>query len=140
MNLYFWIPVGILVVLLALAYFKRYKLLKNLEDTPDNENVIILTDDNFVKTTEIGISLIDFWAPWCAPCKILAPTINELANEYGERIHICKLNVDENRHTSTQLKIRSIPTVIIMQNGQIVGHFVGVKPKYVYAKAIKELI
>lgn len=140
MNLYFWIPVAILVVLLAVAYFKRYKLLKNLEDTPDNENVIILTDDNFVKTTEIGISLIDFWAPWCAPCKILAPTINELANEYGERIQICKLNVDENRQTTTQLKIRSIPTVIMMQNGQIVGHFVGVKPKYVYAKAIKELI
>lgn len=140
MNLYFWIPVAILVVLLVVAYFKRYKLLKNLEDTPDNENVIILTDDNFVKTTEIGISLIDFWAPWCAPCKILAPTINELANEYGERIQICKLNVDENRQTTTQLKIRSIPTVIMMQNGQIVGHFVGVKPKYVYAKAIKELI
>ena len=140
MNLYFWIPVAILVVLLAVAYFKRYKLLKNLEDTPDNENVIILTDDNFVKTTEIGISLIDFWAPWCAPCKILAPTINELANEYGERIQICKLNVDENHQTTTQLKIRSIPTVIMMQNGQIVGHFVGVKPKYVYAKAIKELI
>jgi thioredoxin 1 len=140
MNLYFWIPIGILVILLAIAYFKRYKLLKNLEDTPDNENIIILTDDNFEKTTEIGISLIDFWAPWCAPCKILAPTINELANEFGERINICKINVDENRVTSTNMKIRSIPTVIIMQNGQIVGHFVGVKPKYVYAKAIKELI
>jgi thioredoxin 1 len=140
MNLYFWIPIGILVILLAIAYFKRYKLLKNLEDTPDNENIIILTDDNFEKTTEIGISLIDFWAPWCAPCKILAPTINELANEFGERINICKINVDENRVTSTNMKIRSIPTVIIMQNGQIVGHFAGVKPKYVYAKAIKELI
>jgi len=140
MNLYFWIPIGILVILLAIAYFKRYKLLKNLEDTPDNENIIILTDDNFEKTTEIGISLIDFWAPWCAPCKILAPTINDLANEYGERINICKMNVDDNRVTSSNLKIRSIPTVIITQNGQVVGHFVGVKPKYVYAKAIKELI
>ena len=140
MNLYFWIPVGLLIILLVVAYFKRYKLLKNLEDTPDDENIIILNDNNFEKTTEIGISLIDFWAPWCAPCKILAPTINELANEYGERINICKLNVDENRLTSTNMKIRSIPTVIIMQNGQIVGHFVGVKPKYVYAKAIKELI
>ena len=140
MNLYFWIPIGILIILLTVALFKRYKILKSLEDAPENENIIKLTDDNFEKTTEIGISLIDFWAPWCAPCKILAPTINELANEFGERINICKMNVDENRITSNNLKIKSIPTVIIIQNGTIVGHFVGVKPKYVYAKAIKELI
>jgi len=140
MNLYFWIPIGILIILLAAALLKRYKMLKNLEDVPENENIIKLTDENFEKTTEIGISLIDFWAPWCAPCKILAPTINELANEFGERINICKMNVDENRIASTNMKIRSIPTVIIIQNGTIVGHFVGVKPKYVYAKAIKELI
>ena len=140
MNLYFWIPIGILIILLAAALLKRYKMLKNLEDAPENENIIKLTDENFEKTTEIGISLIDFWAPWCAPCKILAPTINELANEFGERINICKMNVDEHRITSTNMKIRSIPTVIIIQNGTIVGHFVGVKPKYVYAKAIKELI
>jgi thioredoxin 1 len=102
--------------------------------------VIKLTDDTFEKTTAIGISLIDFWAPWCAPCKMLAPTINELADEFGERVNICKMNVDENRKTSAVLKIRSIPTVIIMQNGAIAGHFVGVKPKYVYAKALKELV
>ena len=103
--------------------------------------VVELTKENFEQTINGNdFVIVDFWAPWCAPCKILAPTINELANEYGERIQICKLNVDENRQTTTQLKIRSIPTVIMMQNGQIVGHFVGVKPKYVYAKAIKELI
>ncbi|MCB2206779.1 MAG: thioredoxin [Bacteroidetes bacterium] len=140
MNYYFWIPIAILAVLLVAALYKRYRLLKNLADAPENENVIKLTDDTFEKTTEIGISLIDFWAPWCAPCKILAPTINELADEFGEKVNICKMNVDENRKTSTALKIRSIPTVIIMQNGTIVGHFVGVKPKYVYAKALKELV
>ncbi|MEE4259134.1 MAG: thioredoxin [Bacteroidales bacterium] len=140
MNYYFWIPIAILAVLLVAALYKRYKLLKNLADMPENENVIKLTDDTFEKTTAIGISLIDFWAPWCAPCKMLAPTINELADEFGERVNICKMNVDENRKTSAVLKIRSIPTVIIMQNGAIAGHFVGVKPKYVYAKALKELV
>jgi len=140
MNYYFWIPIAILAVLLVAALYKRYRLLKNLADVPENENVIKLTDDTFEKTTEIGISLIDFWAPWCAPCKILVPTINELADEFGEKVNICKMNVDDNRKTSTALKIRSIPTVIIMQNGTIVGHFVGVKPKYVYAKALKELV
>lgn len=140
MNYYFWIPIAILAVLLVAALYKRYRLLKNLADIPENENLIKLTDDNFEKTTAIGISLIDFWAPWCAPCKILAPTINELADEFGERVNICKMNVDENRETSAVLKIRNIPTVIIMQNGTIVGHFVGTKPKYVYAKALKELV
>jgi len=140
MNFYFWIPIGILGILLIAAFYKRYVLLKNLKDAPENENLIKITDANFQKITAIGITLIDFWAPWCAPCKILAPTINELADEFGERVNICKMNVDENRKTSTELKIRNIPTVMIMQNGAIVGHFVGVKPKYVYAKALKELV
>ena len=139
MNYYFWIPIGILLVLLVAALYKRYRLLKNLENAPENEKVIKLTDASFQKITSKGISLIDFWAPWCAPCKILGPTINELADEYGDRMNICKMNVDENRKTSTELKIRGIPTVIIMRDGEIVGHFVGVKPKYVYAKALKEL-
>jgi thioredoxin 1 len=139
MNYYFWIPIGILVVLLVAALYKRYRLFKNLENTPENKKVIKLTDASFQKITSKGISLIDFWAPWCAPCKILGPTINELADEYGDRMNICKMNVDENRKTSTELKIRGIPTVIIMRDGEIVGHFVGVKPKYVYAKALKEL-
>jgi thioredoxin 1 len=139
MNFYFWIPIGILVILLIAALYKRYRLLKNLENAPENEKVIKLTDATFQKITSKGISLIDFWAPWCAPCKILGPTINELADEYGDQLNICKMNVDENRKTSTELKIRSIPTVLILQDGEIVKHFVGVKPKYVYTKAIKEL-
>lgn len=140
MNFYFWIPIGILTGLLAAALYKRYRLLKNLENTPENEKVIKLTDATFQEITSKGTTLIDFWAPWCAPCKILGPTINELADEYDDLVHICKMNVDENRVISTELKIRSIPTVIIMHNGVVVGHFVGVKPKYVYIKAIKELI
>ena len=140
MNFYFWIPIGILAGLLAAALYKRYNLLKNIADTPENENVQTLTDDSFEDVTSTGISLIDFWAPWCAPCKMLAPTINELADEFGERVNICKMNVDENRKTSAELKIKNIPTIIIMQNGAVVGHFVGVKPKYVYAKALKELV
>ena len=92
MNFYFWIPIGILAGILAAALYKRYNLLKNIEDTPENENVQILTDDTFESVTKTGISLIDFWAPWCAPCKILTPIINELAEEYGDKVKICKLN------------------------------------------------
>lgn len=140
MNFYFWIPIGILAGLLAAALYKRYKLLKNIADTPENENVQILTDDSFDDVTSTGILLIDFWAPWCAPCKILTPIINELAEEYGDKVKICKLNVDENRKTAGEMKIRNIPTIIIMQDGVIVGHFVGIKPKSIYTKAIKGLL
>ena len=140
MNFYFWIPIGILAGLLAAALYKRYNLLKNIEDTPENANVQILTDDTFESVTKTGISLIDFWAPWCAPCKILTPIINELAEEYGDKVKICKLNVDENRKMAGEMKIRNIPTIIIMQDSVIVGHFVGIKPNSVYAKAIKGLL
>lgn len=140
MNFYFWIPIGILIALLVVALYKRYRMLKNLENAPENEKIVKLTDAAFKKTTSKGITLIDFWAPWCAPCKILGPTISELADEFSDKVNICKMNVDENRKTSSELKIRSIPTVIIMHDGAIVGHFVGVKPKYVYVKALKELV
>lgn len=139
MNFYFWIPIGILAGLLLAAMYKRYRLLNNLNDAPENDKVIKLTDDSFNKTTSSGITLIDFWAPWCAPCKILVPTINELADEFDGKVKICKMNVDENRKIPSELKVRNIPTVIIIQDGSIVGRFVGVKPKYVYAKALKEL-
>ena len=66
--------------------------------------------------------------------------INELAEEYGDKVKICKLNVDENRKAAGEMKIRNIPTIIIMQDGVIVGHFVGIKPKSIYSKAIKGLL
>lgn len=95
------------------------------------ENVIEFTDDNF--QTEVLESsepvLVDFWAPWCGPCKALAPTIEELAKEYSGKIRIGKLNTDENPNTATAHQISAIPTVLLFKNGEVVDRFVGLNPK-----------
>lgn len=140
MNIYFWIPVGILIVLFAILFYNNRRLSKKTKPSTDNEHLTILTDDTFEQVICEGITLIDFWATWCSPCKVLAPTIEKLAKEYKGKVQVCKLDVDENGKTAREMKIRGIPTIIIFQDGVIVGHFVGVKPKSVYTEALKKLL
>ncbi len=73
--------------------------------------------------------LVDFWASWCGPCKVLGPVIEHLAAEYGGRVKFCKVNVDENRLASTKYQVMSIPTVMLFRNGQIAGTSVGALPE-----------
>jgi thioredoxin 1 len=83
-----------------------------------------VTDSTYQSFTESGISLIDFWAPWCRPCLALSPIVEELSNEY-DNVRIGKVDVDENPETSQKLGIRSIPTILIYKDGQIVEKHVG---------------
>jgi thioredoxin 1 len=73
--------------------------------------------------------LVDFWAEWCNPCKLVAPVLEEIANEHGEKLQIVKLNIDENPETARAYQIMSIPTMSVFQGGQIVKNIVGAKPK-----------
>ena len=73
--------------------------------------------------------LVDFWAPWCMPCRMLAPTIEKLAEENQGKLKVCKLNTDENQHIAAQYGIQGIPTLIIFKGGKEVGRTVGVMPK-----------
>ncbi len=81
--------------------------------------------------------LVDFWADWCQPCHVLAPTIDELAEEYGGQIKVAKLDVDANQEIASRLGISSIPTVILFRDGQIANKFVGVTPKQAFVEALE---
>lgn len=73
--------------------------------------------------------LVDFWAPWCGPCRMIAPTVEQLATELAGQAKVCKLNVDENTKLAARYGVTGIPTLIIFKNGQIVDRFVGVQSK-----------
>lgn len=98
--------------------------------------IIHITKENFTKTIEENkVVLLDFWAPWCGPCRMLAPVLEELDKEEAD-IVIGKINVDEEEELSTQFKIQSIPTIVVYKDGKIALTTVGLKDK----KALKELI
>ncbi len=84
--------------------------------------------------------LVDFWAPWCGPCKALAPTIEALAEEYEGNVKVGKLNVDENSDTAGAYGIRSIPSVLLFDKGEVVERFVGIQPKERYASAVAAVV
>ncbi len=92
---------------------------------------ITVDDSNFaqiVLQAETPL-LVDFWAPWCRPCLMVAPILDELAGEYSDRITIARLDVDQNPKTATKYNIMSIPTMLIFKNGQPVSNIVGFRPK-----------
>jgi len=93
--------------------------------------IIALNDENFeneVLNSETPV-LVDFWAEWCGPCRALAPVIEEIAEEYGDKLKVGKLNVDENPGAPSAFEIRSIPTLIIFKDGAVVDRVVGALPK-----------
>ena len=101
-------------------------------------NVLSFTDANF--QTDVLESdqpvLVDFWAPWCGPCKLIAPTIDAIATEYAGKVRVGKVNTDENPKVATEYSVSAIPTVLLFQNGQPVDKFVGVVNK---AKLVSSL-
>ncbi len=98
-----------------------------------------VTDANFkeeVLESNLPV-LVDFWAVWCAPCFMIAPVVEEIAKEYGGKLKVCKLNVDEAPATASEYGIMSIPTVAIFKNGQVVDKIIGAVPKTTLEEKIK---
>lgn len=102
------------------------------------EDTFIYTDANFAETTGSGVSLVDLYADWCGPCKIMAPTIDKLAISFKDQATVGKLNVDENQGTAGQLGVTSIPTVVIFKDGQEVDRYVGVQSESALSSAIEK--
>jgi thioredoxin 1 len=88
-----------------------------------------ITDADFPKTISEGVTLVDFWAPWCGPCRSIAPVLDELAGELQGKAKIVKINVDENPQVAGQFGIMSIPTLIVFKDGKPVNKMIGGQPK-----------
>ena len=94
-------------------------------------NVADVTDNNFqaeVLESDKPV-LVDFWAPWCGPCRMVAPVVEEIAAERGDQLKVVKLNIDENQNTAVQFNVLSIPTLMVFRNGEVAKTVVGAYPK-----------
>ena len=101
---------------------------------------IELTNDNFDSTVKEGVSLVDFWAPWCGPCRMLAPVIDELAADFDGKANICKVNTDEQQDLGAKYGVRSIPTILFIKDGEVVETLVGANSKQALADKLNSLV
>ncbi len=124
-----------LIVLGAFAflYFRSRAVMKNTPAVEDHEQILTLTE------TKNKVVLVDFWAAWCAPCRMMAPVLNEMAGELDGNKRIGKVNVEEYQSLAQQFKVRGIPTMILFKDGKEVNRFVGVKSKDFLMKQIEAI-
>jgi len=103
---------------------------------------VIVTDSNFAQEVERSPLpvLLDMWAPWCGPCRMIAPVVEQLAGELAGRLKVGKLNTDENQMTASRFNVRSIPTLLVLKNGQEVDRLVGALPKHEILRRLESII
>lgn len=106
----------------------------------ENGGPISVTDGNFEQEIEgtDGLSMVDFWAAWCGPCRMVAPVVEQLAEEYEGKVKVAKLDVDANQQTAARFNIRSIPSILLFKDGKHVDTVVGAVPKNLLERKIQE--
>ena len=120
---------GTLILAFAVLYLVARAKIKNTPVVEDNDDIIKLTDKNFDHQTKNKVFLVDFWADWCVPCRMMAPVLNDLAGDLNGNAYVGKVDVEQNRELAQKHKIRNIPTMVLFKNGKEVNRFVGVKTK-----------
>jgi thioredoxin 1 len=101
-------------------------------------NLMEFTDDNFADETKGGLVLVDFWAPWCMPCRMVGPIVEDLAKEYEGKLKVGKMNVDDHQRVAQEFRVMSIPTVILFKDGQAVEMMIGAQPKSAYVARLNK--
>ena len=127
---------SIILGFLILNIYARIRM-KFLPKVEDHANILTLTDKNFQQQTKNKVVLVDFWAEWCAPCKMMAPVLNDVAGELSGNSYVGKLNIEQYQSMAQKFNVRSIPTLILFKNGKEVKRFVGIKQKDFLLKEIQ---
>ncbi|WP_421380310.1 thioredoxin [Bacillus salacetis] len=96
------------------------------------------TDQTFTNEVSSGLVLADFWAPWCGPCKMIAPVLEELDADMGDKVKIVKVDVDENQETAGNYGVMSIPTLVVLKDGEVVDKVIGFQPKEALAELLNK--
>ena len=128
---------GIVIAIFIFMTFRAKARMKNIPLVKDHEKIMTLTDKNFQSQTKNKLVLVDFWAAWCGPCRMMAPVLNEIATELKGNAHIGKVNVEQYQSLAQKFKVRGIPTLVLFKNGVEVNRFVGVKSKEYLIKQIQ---
>lgn len=130
------IVLGAIVLGIIVLRWFAFRKIKNTPLVADHEKILTLTDKNFQQQTKNRLVLVDFWAEWCAPCRMMAPILNDVASELTGNAHVGKVNIEQYQSLAQRYKVRSIPTLILFKNGVEVNRFVGIKTKEFLLKEI----
>lgn len=130
-----WVIGGVTVFVLGLILWNYYRM-KRMEDVKQSKKIVNLNKQNFNSNIKSGVVLIDFWAGWCAPCKMIAPILNVIAEKESDKVKITKVNVEHEQALAKKFKVRNIPTLVIMKDGKEVKRLVGMKSKRTLMKEI----
>ena len=123
------IIVGLLIAAFGIYFYTVQAKMNNLPLVADHYKIITLTDKNFQNQTKNKVVLVDFWASWCAPCRMMAPVLNDVANDLTGNAHVGKINIEQYQSLAQKFRVRNIPTLILFKNGVEVKRFVGIKNK-----------
>jgi thioredoxin 1 len=130
------IIVTVFILFIVMYIFFNYRKMKNIPEVANNPKIKVLSDKNFQHQIKNGVTLVDFWASWCLPCKMMAPVLNDVADELTGNAYVAKLDVELNREIAAKYNIRNIPTMVLYSNGKEVSRFVGAKSKDFLLKQI----
>jgi len=133
------IVIGVIIVAFFIFRTITMAKMKNMPMVSDHEKVLTLTEQNFQQKTKGKVVLVDFWASWCAPCRMMAPVLNDVASELKGNSYVGKVDIQQYQSLANKFKVRNIPTMVLFKNGIEINRFVGIKSKEFLLKELAKV-